>query len=57
MTIEANGRVSKVDVVESSISNQDFIREVLNILRRLKFPPIQEGSVTVNVPFVFNRVN
>ncbi len=57
VTIEANGRVSKVDVVESSISNQDFIREVLNILRRLKFPPIQEGSVTVNVPFVFNRVN
>lgn len=55
VTIEANGQVSSVRLVEATISNQDFIRDITNILRRLRFPPIQEGSVTVNLPFVFNR--
>ncbi len=55
ITIEADGSVSKVVVVETTINNQDFIRELLSIFRRLRFDPIQEGSVTVNLPLVFNR--
>ncbi len=57
VTIEANGSVSNIQILESSIDNQDFVRELMNIVRRLKFPPIREGSITVNLPFVFNRVN
>jgi periplasmic protein TonB len=55
VTIEANGQISSIRVVEASIINQDFIRDLTTILRRLKFPPIQEGSLTVNLPFVFNK--
>ncbi|MBN2355792.1 TonB family protein [candidate division KSB1 bacterium] len=55
ITIEADGSVSSVAVVESSINHQDFIRDLLAIFRRLRFDPIQEGSVTVNLPLVFNR--
>ncbi len=57
VTIDAGGRVSNVQTVESTIQNQNFIRDLINILRGLRFSAISEGTVTVNVPFVFNRVN
>lgn len=57
VTIDAGGRVSNVQIVESTIQNQNFIRDLINILRGLRFPSISEGTVTVNVPFVFNRVS
>ncbi len=56
VTIAANGRVSSVQVVESTIRNADFVRDLINIVRQLRFSPITEGNVTVNLPFVFNRV-
>ncbi|MBN1482655.1 energy transducer TonB [candidate division KSB1 bacterium] len=56
LTIAATGRVTDVQVVESTIQNANFIRDLLTIIRQLRFPSISEGSVTVNVPFVFNRV-
>ncbi len=55
LTIEADGSVSKIDMVESNIENNEFVRELLGLLRRLKFEKISEGSVTVNLPLVFNR--
>lgn len=54
--IAADGRVTDVRVVESSIDNADFIRDLIAILKSLRFPLIDGGEVTVNVPFVFNRV-
>ncbi len=57
VTIEANGIISKVGVVEATTDNQEFIRELMSIIRRLKFEPIPEGSLTVNLPFVFSRVD
>jgi len=56
VTIAADGRVSNVQVVESTISNTDFVRDLINIVRQLRFSPIREGNVTVSLPFVFNRV-
>jgi periplasmic protein TonB len=55
VTIAAEGRVADVQVVESTIENPDFIRDLISILKSLRFPAITEGNVTVNVPFVFNR--
>ncbi len=55
LTIAASGRVTRVKVVESSIDNQNFINDILSILRRLNFARINSGSVTVNLPFLFNR--
>jgi TonB family protein len=56
VTIAANGRVTDVQVIESTIQNADFVRDLLTIVRQLRFPSISEGTLTVNVPFVFNRV-
>ena len=56
VTIEADGSVSNTGVVESTVENDDFVREIIAILRRLRFEPIPEGSITVNVPLVFSRV-
>ena len=56
VTIAADGRVANVLVVESTIQNANFVRDLLTIIRQLRFPSISEGTVTVNVPFVFNRV-
>lgn len=55
LTIEADGLVSKVALVDSNIGDDEFIRELLGLLRRLRFEKISEGSVTVNLPLVFNR--
>ncbi len=57
ITIEADGTVSNVAILETDIPIQEFIQDIVNILRRLKFPPITEGAVQVNLPFVFNRMN
>ncbi|HNW60427.1 MAG TPA: AgmX/PglI C-terminal domain-containing protein [bacterium] len=55
LTIEADGSVSNITVVESNISEAEFVRELLGLLRRLRFDKITAGSVTVNLPLVFNR--
>jgi hypothetical protein len=44
-----------VAIVDSNFSDEEFNRELLGIFRRLRFEPIPEGSVTVNLPLVFNR--
>lgn len=55
VTIQASGRVSQVKVVESTITNKNFITEVVGIIKRLRFKAINSGAVTVNLPFVFHR--
>jgi hypothetical protein len=55
LTIEADGSVSQIAIVESNIDNSEFVRELLSLLRRLHFEKITEGAVTVNLPLVFNR--
>ncbi|MDZ7315401.1 MAG: AgmX/PglI C-terminal domain-containing protein [candidate division KSB1 bacterium] len=55
VTIAADGRVTEVRIVEATIANAEFIAELTAILRGLKFPSIEAGIVTVNVPFVFHR--
>lgn len=57
LTIEADGSVSSVAVVESNIGSEDFERELLSLLRRLHFEKITSGSITVNLPLVFNRTD
>ena len=57
VTIAANGRVSNVQVTESTITNTDFVRDLINIVRQLRFSAISDGNVTVSLPFVFNRVD
>jgi len=57
ITIEANGRISEVKILQSTFPNQDFVRDLIGIVKRLKFEPIPEGSITVNLPLIFNRMN
>jgi hypothetical protein len=55
VTLEADGNISKVVVVSTDIINTDFVNDIVRIIKRIKFPPITEGAVTINLPFVFNR--
>ncbi|MDH7559654.1 MAG: TonB family protein [bacterium] len=55
ITITASGLVSKVEVVESTISDREFLNELVNAVRRWRFEPIESGTVVVNYPFVFYR--
>ena len=56
VTIKADGSVGRVTLLESTVGDPDFVRDIMNIIRRLKFPAIAEGEVTVNLPFVFQRI-
>ncbi len=55
ITITASGLVSKVEVVETTINDREFINELVNAVRRWRFDPIERGTVVVNYPFVFYR--
>ncbi|HEX9654626.1 MAG TPA: AgmX/PglI C-terminal domain-containing protein [bacterium] len=56
VTIAADGSVSSAKVASSTVSDEEFEREILNFVRRWKYPPIDEGTVTVSYPLFFNKV-
>lgn len=59
-TIAANGKVSKCNVRESTMNNPslkaDFERELISVIRRLKFPKIPKGIAHYVYPFIFQRI-
>ena len=57
ITIAANGFVTSVKILESTINHPQFERDIINLLRRLKFEPIPEGTASFVFPFVFNKMN
>ncbi len=56
-TIASNGFVTDARVIETTIDNPEFERELLALVKRLKFEPIPSGSVTTVFPFVFSKIN
>lgn len=56
VTIAADGRVSHVKLLSSTMGNPDFEREILAAIRRFRYDPIARGTVTVVYPILFNRV-
>lgn len=56
-TIAANGFVSDARILESTINNPDFERELLALVKRLKFDPIPSGNLTTVFPFVFSKID
>jgi len=56
-TIAANGFVTSTRVIESTVNHPDLERDLLNLVRRLKFDPIPSGNVTTIFPFQFSKVN
>ena len=53
LTVEADGRVSSVILVEDSLASQSVSSCVLAQMQGWKFPAIAEGVVTFKTPFVF----
>ncbi len=56
-TIAANGFVADAKIIESTIDQPDFERELLALVKRLKFDPIPTGNLTTVFPFVFSKIN
>ncbi|MCG8604797.1 TonB family protein, partial [bacterium] len=56
ITIAASGRVESVTIKQTNTNDAEFDREVLNFVRKWKFPAIDLGSVTVTVPLFFNKI-
>jgi len=56
-TIAANGFVTSAQIIESTINHPDLERDLLNLVKRLKFNPIPSGDVTTIFPFQFSKVN
>ncbi len=56
-TIAANGFVKSARVVDSTIKHPQFQRELLALVKRLKFGAIPSGDVTTVFPFLFTKVN
>lgn len=56
LTIAANGTISSAKIRASSTGNPAFDQEILQTIKRLKFPAIPEGSANFVIPFVFQRM-
>ncbi|MCX7990733.1 MAG: TonB family protein [Proteobacteria bacterium] len=52
--ISEEGVVTKAEIVESTIKNQDFTDRILSLVKSIKFPPKSEtGDTGVKIPFLF----
>jgi len=56
-TIAANGFVTSARIIESTMHHPDLERDLLNLVKRLKFDPIPSGNVTTIFPFQFSKMN
>ena len=54
--IGPTGRVTNVAVISSTLKNREFELEILDVIRRWKYEPIDEGIVTVTYPLIFNKI-
>lgn len=55
ITIEPDGSVSNVRVLENTLDDLAFVNEILSIVRRWRFPVIARGVVIVTYPMIFYR--
>ncbi len=55
-TIAANGFVSSARIIESTVNHPQLERDILNLVKRLKFEAIPSGSITTVFPFQFNKM-
>jgi TonB family protein len=56
-TIAASGKVTSARILESTLNYPPMERELLSFVKRLKFRPIDSGSVTFVFPFQFAKLN
>lgn len=56
VVIEADGAVSNVRTLSSTVNNREFELEILNVIRRWEYEPIDQGTVIVTYPLVFNKI-
>lgn len=52
-TIAANGRVSRVEILENTTGSEALERDIRRKVRMWRFESITEGDVTVTYPFIF----
>lgn len=57
VSINADGAVSKVTVMKSDIPIPEFQQEIVEAIRRWKYPPIASGIMRVVYPIGFVRMN
>ena len=55
-TIGTDGRVTKANIVSSSLADEQVKQCILRRIKRWKFPKPDEGTVTVSYPFIFTAV-
>ncbi|MBN2011576.1 energy transducer TonB [candidate division KSB1 bacterium] len=55
-TIAANGFVTDVKVVESTINHPQLENDIVNLVKRLKFDPIPSGVAHFVFPFHFKKI-
>jgi TonB family protein len=56
VAIAADGSVQNVRMVSSSMRQPEFEREILSYIQTWQYGVIEEGTVTVTYPLVFNKV-
>ena len=56
-TIAANGFVTSVRILESTVNHPQLESDIINLVKRLKFDPIPSGSTTFVFPFHFKKMN
>jgi len=53
--IAPSGLVANVTAISSTLNNREFELEILDVIRRWTYEPIDAGKVTVTYPLIFNK--
>ncbi len=51
--ISEEGQVTKAEVVESSIKNQEFLDRIITLVKSIRFPQSDTGDTGVKIPLLF----
>ena len=55
-SIIANGFVKDVKILKSTVNHPELERDIVTLIKRLKFKPIPKGTANFVYPFVFQKV-
>lgn len=51
--VENSGKVSKAEIIETDIKNQEFLDKILTLVKSIKFPPSDKGETSIKLPLLF----
>ncbi len=51
--VDNNGVVTRAEVMDTDITNKEFLDKILSLVKSIKFPPSDKGDTSIKLPLLF----